>query len=452
MRAAELSLISAGSSESALMEIAGSGCADWVWRIAAGRSVSVLCGPGNNGGDGYVIARCLAERGLNVRVIAPMPPTTDAARDAADLFEGRVATLAKGEKGGVFVDCLFGSGLCRELKAEHSLLLRDLAERHEFSIAIDVPSGIESDGGKVLGQDLPRYDLTLALGAWKFAHYRLPARALMGEMRFVPIGVDAVSGAARLITKPRIAAPLADAHKYTRGLACVVAGAMPGAALLASEAAQRAGAGYVKLLGKIGNRSAPPSLVRSGIPLQEALSDERIAACLIGPGLGRDDEAEQKLSTALKMSKRVVLDADALTILKPAMLEKGGHYLATPHDGELDMLCRNFGVVAPDRQTRALALAKASGMVIAAKGPDTVVATPDGALAIAAPASTWLSVAGTGDVLAGIAVSRMANGLGAFDAACEAVWLHSKAAKMAGPAFTASDLAAHVNAALETAL
>ena len=222
---------------------------------------------------------------------------------------------------------------------------------------------------------------------------------------------------------------------------------MPGASALAAMAAQRAGAGYVKLLAE-GCESPDPGLVCEGGPLQEAMSDERIDAVLVGPGLGRDDTARQRLAVALKTRKRTVLDADALVLLEPGMIEPGGKYLATPHDGELETLCRSFAVIADGRRARASALAKASGMVICAKGPDTIVASPDGRIAVAPPAPSWLSVAGTGDVLAGIAVSRMATGRPAFEAAKEAVYLHGQAARLCGPVLTPSGLACSVSDAL----
>jgi len=146
------------------------------------------------------------------------------------------------------------------------------------------------------------------------------------------------------------------------------------------------------------------------------------------------------------------LDADALLLLKSDMLHQGTSYLATPHDGELEALCCQFAVVAKGRQARAQALAQASGMVIVAKGPDTVVAAPDGRVALAPPASSWLSVAGSGDVLAGIAASRVAKGADPFTAACEAVWLHGKAARICGVVFTADDLAQAVSSAYAAAL
>ena len=171
-----------------LMENAGRACARVIAEKYDRVPVAVLCGPGNNGGDGYVIARILREAGNAVAVIAPLDPATDAAKAARRRWDGPVST-AGGLAGDVFVDCLFGSGLARPLIAEHALLLRDLAGRHRYKVAVDVPSGIASDSGAVLNERLPDYDLTLALGAWKFAHWSLPGRALMGQIRAVAAGV-----------------------------------------------------------------------------------------------------------------------------------------------------------------------------------------------------------------------------------------------------------------------
>ena len=447
MRAAEQALFDKGTTVGALMEVAAGGAAEWIRRVAAGRAVTVLCGPGNNGGDGYVIARALREAGNAVTVIAPLAPKTEAAKDARARWNGPVGTAA-GASGEVFVDCLFGSGLARPLIPEHVLLLRDLAARHRLSVAVDLPSGIATDSSVVLNERLPAFDLTLALGAWKYAHWSLPGRALMGQMRLVPIGIGPVERAAQLIARPRIPAPAADSHKYRRGLLGIVGGAMPGASLLAAAAAQHAGAGYVKLLAPTADPRTPPDVVTDTAPLPEALADTRLAAVLVGPGLGRGEGAQMTLTEALAQSRAVVIDADALMLLAPGMLPEGRPVLATPHDGELEALCRSFGIIAEGRRARTLALAKVSGMVVLAKGPDTCIAAPDGRLALAPPAPSWLSVAGTGDVLAGIAASRMATGRDPFTAACEAVWLHAEAARRAGPAFTPSALAQAVSAAL----
>jgi hydroxyethylthiazole kinase-like uncharacterized protein yjeF len=447
MRSAEQALFDAGTGVSDLMEIAAGGAAEWIRRVAAGRSVTVLCGPGNNGGDGYVIARLLRTAGSNVTVIAPLEPATDAAKQARRRWGGAVTTSGRAE-GDVFVDCLFGSGLARPLVAEHALLLRDLALRHRYRIAVDVPSGVASDSGAVLNDRLPAYDLTLALGAWKFAHWSLPGRALMGQMRLVPIGIAGVEGAAQLISRPRLGPPALDSHKYRRGLLGIVGGAMPGASLLAAAAAQSSGAGYLKLLSRTVDPRTPPDIVTETSPLDQALADPRFAAVLAGPGLGRDAAARAMLAGVLERAPALVLDADALMLLSPAMLTRETPILATPHEGELDTLCRSFGVIAEGRRERALALARVSGMVVLAKGPDSCVAAPDGRLALAPPAPSWLSVAGTGDVLAGIAASRMACGADPFTAACEALWLHAEAARRAGTAFTPSQLAGRVSEAL----
>lgn len=451
MQASEQSLFDAGTDVSDLMETAAGGAAEWIRRGAAGRAVTVLCGPGNNGGDGYVIARRLREAGHAVTVIAPLEPATEAAKEARQRW-GRAVSPSARAGGDVFVDCLFGSGLTRPLVAEHALLLRDLAARHRYSVAVDLPSGVASDSGAVLNDRLPAYHLTLALGAWKFAHWSLPGRALMGQMRLVPIGIGGVEGAAQLTSRPRLSAPAVDSHKYCRGLLGIVAGAMPGASLLAAAAAQRAGAGYVKLLARSADPRTPPDIVTDTAPLAQALGDPRFAAVLIGPGLGRDDAAQAMLSDALACAPALVLDADALILLKPDLRAPDVPLLATPHDGELESLCRSFGVIAEGRRERALALARVSGMVVLAKGPDSCVAAPDGRLALAPPAPSWLSVAGTGDVLAGIAASRMAAGADPFTAACEALWLHADAARRARVGFTPSQLAERVSEALAACL
>ena len=452
MRAAEQALFDAGMSVTDLMEHAAAGAAAWVRRVAAGRAVTILCGPGNNGGDGYVIARLLRAAGNPVTLVAPMEPATDAAREARRRWDAPVSQRGGVAAGDVLVDCLFGSGLTRPLIPEHALLVRDLAARHRLRVAVDVPSGIASDTGAVLNERLPAFDLTLALGAWKFAHWSLPGRSLMGQLRLVPIGIAPVAGAAQVVERPRLHAPLADSHKYTRGLLGIVGGAMPGASLLAARAAQHAGAGYVRLLAPAADPRTPPDIVTDTAPLAEALADPRVSAVLIGPGLGRDKVAETRLAEALRAPRAVVCDADALMLLTPAMLPKGAPILATPHDGELDALCRAFGVVAEGRRARALALARISGMVVLAKGPDSCVAAPDGRMAIGQPAPSWLSVAGTGDVLAGIAASRMAGGADPFDAAAQALWLHGEAARRSGAAFTPSQLAERVQEALAACL
>jgi ADP-dependent NAD(P)H-hydrate dehydratase / NAD(P)H-hydrate epimerase len=450
MRAAEDALIEAGTSVDALMDIAGRGAAEWVWRVAVRRSVTVLCGPGNNGGDGYVIAETLRQRGGPVAVIAVAEPKTAAARHARSLYRGEILDPDARPHGEVLVDCLFGSGLTRPLGSEHLRLLRELGKSHKQRIAIDLPSGVDSDTGAALNAGLPDYDLTLALGAWKFAHFLMPACAKLGALRRVGIGVGAVIGAAQVIAQPDLGEPAADAHKYRRGLVGIVAGEMPGASLLAAVAAQHGGAGYVKLLGRNPRPAIPMDLVVETRPLAQALDDHRWSALLVGPGLGRDAPARARLLAALNAAAPAVADADALMLLTPADRPPE---IATPHEGEFAVLEKAFALAATgSKPVRALALAQAAGAVIVAKGPDTVIAAPDGRLALSQRASSWLSTAGTGDVLAGVIASRLATGVEPFEAACQGVWLQAEAARRCPAPFTAGDLARAVSGAYGAAL
>ncbi|MDE2597721.1 MAG: NAD(P)H-hydrate dehydratase [Sphingomonadales bacterium] len=454
MRCAEESLIARGTSVDELMQRAGRGAAEWVWRLAAHRPVTVLCGPGNNGGDGYVIAEALRERGGEVTVIASGEPRTPAARNARALYGGKVMGPETDAQGGVLVDCLFGTGLARPLAADHLALLHRLAASHPQHIAIDLPSGVASDSGMQLNDALPRYDLTVALGAWKFAHFLMPACSGMGELRLVGIGVAAVSGAAQVVSMPRLSAPAADAHKYRRGMLGVVGGAMPGAAVLAARSAQGAGAGYVKLLASGHAPNVPPDIVAESTPLAEARDDSRFNALLVGPGLGRDSNSRERLGIVLASAIPAVLDADALVLLAPRHLAaRTAPLIATPHEGELVTLERAFDCDGGgSKPERALSLARASGMIVVAKGPDTVVAAPDGRIACAPRASAWLSTAGTGDVLAGAIASRLATGAEPFAAVCEGVWLHGEAARHCSKPLAAGALAVAVATAYAAAL
>lgn len=442
MRAAERG---AGVDEWTLMRRAGEGAAAWVWRVAAGRAVTVLAGPGNNGGDGYVIAAALRARGLDVAVIAPQPPATETARRAREGWAGPVLPTPDGRRAPVLVDALLGYGLSRPVEGAFAQVLADALARHDYRIAVDVPSGVECDSGRWLGTPWAA-DLTLALGAWKRAHWLMPASAAMGERRLVDIGLRDLPMGERLSAHPHFTAPAPDAHKYRRGLVAVAAGAMPGAALLAARAAMRAGVGYVKLASEAPLAAAPADLVVAA----DAMHDPRLAAQLIGPGLGRDDTARIVLASALERAVPAVIDADALHLLDWDMLEGAdpARLLLTPHDGELAVLAAAFGIAGEDRVARAQGLRDAIGVSVLAKGPDTLLAPAGGGLIFFPAAPSWLSVAGSGDVLAGIAAARAALHGDVARAAEEAVWLHGAAARIAGPAFCAGDLADAVRAAL----
>ncbi|MES2491917.1 MAG: NAD(P)H-hydrate epimerase [Pseudomonadota bacterium] len=453
MRAAEAALMETGTGVDALMQIAGRGAADWVWRVGGRHLVTVLCGPGNNGGDGYVIAEAMRARGGNVKVVAVAEPRTDAARNARALYRGAAVGADEPVRGDVLVDCLYGSGLVRPLDDADLALLTRLAASHPRRIAVDLPSGVDSDSGAAFNPGLPDYQLTIALGAWKHAHFLMPACAAMGELRLVGIGCGAVAGAAGVVARPKLAAPAADAHKYRRGLLAVVGGELRGAAQLAAVSAQGAGAGYVRLLA---DRSGPfrADLVTDTRQLTEALADARLSAVLAGPGLGRGAAARAALEAAIRAGRRLVLDADALFLLRPDDIAgRRIDGVATPHEGELAVLERSFGLDgAGTKLDRARALAAATGLVVVAKGPDNVIAAPDGRAAFARRAPSWLSTAGTGDVLAGIVASRLACGADPFAAAAEGVWLQGEAARLAGTAFAASELAAAVRSAYAACL
>lgn len=447
MQAAEQALMDAGTSVHTLMERAGKGAAEWIWRMSGGRAVTVLCGPGNNGGDGYVIARQLAERGNTVRVVAPLPPKTEAANTAAAKFTGQINQHPEKLGGEVFVDCLFGSGLSRPLSSEHAWIISRMQARHVHCVAVDVPSGVDADCGTWPAEIAP-FDCTLALGAWKRAHWNGAASAKSGLLRLVDIGIEETGGLEAASPRPKLGRPAWDAHKYRRGLVAVVGGAMPGASILAAKAAMHAGAGYVKLLNE---RAAPmmlPDLVIDTEPLTAALVDPRISAVLVGPGLGRDHGARLRLIDVLDRNVPTVIDADALHVLDADLLEGRdfSRVVLTPHEGELAALCDRFGIASMSKLERAKALQAQTGAAVLAKGPDTILAHKEGVTYF--PQGTpWLSVAGTGDVLAGIIASRLAGGIGSAQSASESVWLHHEAARHAGPAFSASDLARCVQSA-----
>lgn len=430
MRAAEQAAIQAGASVEQLMERAGAALAEAVYRFAGPMPVLVLCGPGNNGGDGYVAARHLAGRGVTVRVAALGEPKSDAAARARSKWEGQVEALSSDiPSAPILIDALFGTGLKRSLQDTVIQQLFRLSHLARIKVACDVPSGIDSDTGAELN-DVPAFDLTVTFGALKPAHRLFPCMNKCGRVVLGDIGVQAMSGWCEI--GPPTLPPLApDAHKYTRGLVHALAGKMPGAIALAATAAARAGAGYVRVSTSRPIDALPSSVVQVDTA---QLSDERIGCLLVGPGMG---DIPQVLTLALTSRAAKVIDADAISQLGEPERLKGQDAIVTPHEGEF---VRLFGQIAGSKADRALEAARRSGAVVVYKGPDTVVAAPDGRLGFRAPAPAWLASAGTGDVLAGTIASLRAQGLDAFDAACAGVWLQAEAAKIAGPTMIADDL------------
>ncbi|MCL6730443.1 NAD(P)H-hydrate dehydratase [Sphingomonas hankyongi] len=438
MRSAEQRAIDASTSVEQLMERAGAGLAEAVNRFAGPMPVLVLCGPGNNGGDGYVAARHLAERGIEVRVAALADPASDAAKWARSQWAGEVEALSdETAEAPMLIDALFGTGLKRGLEEAASERFLRLSSRSKIRIACDLPSGADTDTGTLLSQ-VPEFDMTVTFGALKPSHRLYPAMHRCGRVVLADIGIEALPDWHE-IGRPALP-PLDPAgHKYDRGLVHALAGKMPGAIALSAIAAARAGAGYVRVSTSRPIDGLPAAIVQ----LDTAeVNDERIGCLLVGPGLG---DAPQVLTLALTSRSPKVIDADGITHLGDPERLRGQDAIITPHSGEF---ARLFGKIEGSKPDQALEGARRSEAVIVYKGPDTIVAAPDGRVGFAPPAPPWLASAGTGDVLAGIIAAMRARGLPAFEAACAGVWLHGRAAEIAGPQMIADDLARAVQQAL----
>ncbi|WP_428630374.1 NAD(P)H-hydrate dehydratase [Sphingopyxis sp.] len=433
MRETEAACAIQGTSLSELMDRAGAAVADTAWRMAAGAPILILCGPGNNGGDGYVAARMLNERGAAVRVAALGEPTTELAKAARARWSGPVEPIDPAlAPAPLIVDALFGVGLSRPLPDDLALLLRRFAGRGV--LAIDVPSGVESDGNADWLPPLSA-DLTVALGALKPAHVLLPTAPACGRVLLAPIGI-APRGMMRTLPRLKEVTPAATAHKFNRGMVLVFAGPMPGAAGLASAAALRAGAGYVVLEG--GERAPLSAIItESDARFGERLSDPRVGAVVIGPGFPAGDELLFDVEAALDSGKPLVLDAAAIAAALPRLCETPCRAILTPHKGEF---ARAFPELYGSKIDRAKAAAVRTGAVVIYKGADTVIAAPDGRIVAAWPGCPWLATAGTGDVLAGACGAMLARGGDAFDAAVAAVGWHIAQAARIGPGLVADDL------------
>src|SRR5437868_1391226 len=434
MRAAEQAAIDGGVSVEQLMDAAGAALAEAVYRFAGPTPVLILCGPGNNGGDGYVAARHLAARGMAVRVAALAEPKSDAAIRARGEWDTAVEALsASTEPAPLVIDALFGTGLKRGLEAAVVEQLSRLCDRAIVKVACDIPSGVEADSGAELSA-VPEFDLTVTFGALKPAHRLYPAMGKCGRVVLADIGIEA-SSEWHEIGPPALPPLDPGGHKYDRGLVHALAGKMPGAIALAATGAARAGAGYVRVSTSRAIDGLPASVVQTDTA---EINDPRIGCLLVGPGMG---DIPQLLTLALTSKAPKVVDADAIGQLGDPERLRGQDAILTPHEGEFRKL---FGELAGSKADRALEAARRSGAVIVYKGPDSLVAAPDGRLGFAPPAPAWLASAGTGDVLAGMAAAMRARGLEAFEAASAAVWLHGRAAEIAGPQMLADDLAAAI--------
>ena len=438
MRDAEQAAVDGGTSVEQLMERAGEALAEAVYRFAGPVGALVLCGPGNNGGDGYVAARHLAKRGLDIRIAATGDPKSDAAKWARAQWKGVVEPLEDlTTSAPLVIDCLFGTGLKRGLDSAVFERFLRLARDAKIKVACDVPSGVDSDSGAELSP-VPPFDMTVTFGALKPAHLLHPAMHKCGRLVLADIGTDANSDWHE-IARPQLPALDPGGHKYDRGLVHALAGKMPGAIALAARAAAKAGAGYVRVSTSRNIDGLPSAIVQTDTA---EVNDERIGCLLVGPGMG---DIPPLLTLALTSRAPKLVDADAISHLGEPDRLKGQHAIITPHEGEFRRL---FGDIDGTKPERAAEAARRTGAVVVYKGADTLVAAPDGRLAFRPPAPAWLASAGTGDVLAGIIAAMRARGLPAFEAACAGVWLQAKAAEIAGPAMIADDLADAVPDAL----
>ncbi len=470
MYTADKAATDAGVAGETLMENAGGAIARAILERWTPRPVAILCGPGNNGGDGFVVARLLDEAGwpVTVALLGSVERLKGDAAAMAGRWRGPVAPLEVAVLDGaeLVVDGLFGAGLTRPLDGVPRAVVEAIAARRLPSVAVDVPSGVHGDTGAVMGAAAPAA-LTVTFFRRKPGHLLLPGRTLCGEVVVADIGIPEavlddigptchVNAPALWLT--RYPWPAAGDHKYSRGHAVVAGGGVEttGAARLAARAALRVGAGLVTVAAPTDAlpiyattlEAVMTRVTADADAFADLIADPRKNAVLLGPGGGVTEETRAKTLAALSAGKACVLDADALTVFKDEPDELftaiSSPCLLTPHDGEY----RRLFDVAGDKVARARAAAETSGAAVLSKGADTVIAAPDGRAAINDNAPPELATAGAGDVLAGLALGLMAQGMGAFDAGCAAAWLHGACATHIGPGLIAEDLSEALPAVL----
>jgi len=476
MYRADALAMEAGISGLELMEAAGTAIAHEIIRRWGKMPVLVLCGPGNNGGDGFVVARLLKAEGWPVRVV--LLGEKDEIKGDAAVNAGRWKGPMGGldeyifenapEGGELVVDALFGAGLTRPLEGMAAWVVKEVARRHLPVVAVDVPSGVHGNSGHVLGSEdsgddqgvAARAQLTITFFHRKPGHLLLPGRSLCGEVVTADIGIP-VTTLGEIIPKQhenspalwreRYPLPTPDDHKYSRGHAVVLGGVqMTGAARIAARATLRAGAGLVSIacdseVWPIYAATTPGVLVilLGGLDsLSDLLADERKNLYLLGPGNGISGETRARVLAVLGAGRSCVLDADALSVFaeSPEVLFYSirSPCVLTPHEGEFRRL---FGDSKGEgRLARVRLAARRSGAVVLLKGADTVIADSQGNAVINSNAPPTLATAGSGDVLAGFIAGLMAQGMPPFDAACAGVWIHGAAGASFGPGLIAEDL------------
>ncbi|QKC84025.1 NAD(P)H-hydrate dehydratase [Mesorhizobium sp. NZP2077] len=441
--------------------------------------VHVLCGPGNNGGDGYIVARILAGNGIATTIWASGAPRpqSDAALAAAECpIEPRPLSTFVAEPGSIVIDALYGAGLSKPLSGDSAKAVEIVTDLHLPVVAVDLPSGVSGDSGKVLSKAFTS-DLTVTFARKKPGHLLLPGRERCGEIVLADIGIgdDIIARLQPQAFENRPAhwlrafpVPAVDAHKYKRGHVGVFSGgpSATGAARLSALAAARSGAGAVTVLSP-GNAMQVNAAHLTSIMLRktddvsdvsEFVGERRPSAFVLGPGFGVGEKtrtfglallATSQPQGAAARVDGLVFDADAITAFREApdaLFEaaRGSNAPAlvmTPHEGEFARLFPDIaGDDASSKLDKARAAAKRANAVIVYKGADTVIAAPDGRAAINSNGAPWLATAGSGDVLSGIAAGLLAQAMPAFEAACAAVWIHAETGSRFGPGLIAEDL------------
>lgn len=458
MAAADRAAVARGTPTIVLMERAGEAVAQAVRARYAHRPVVIWCGPGDNGGDGYVAARHLRRRGWQVAVEAAYPPSTEAARWAASRWRGEVRPLsAELSPGVLYIDALFGAGLSRPLEGEVARLARACHEQAPTVVAVDTPSGVHGDTGRPLGEVAFRADLTVTFHRRKRAHALVEGREACGEIVVADIGLWPVESADLFENDPelwgrRFPWPAMDAHKHSRGRLKVVSGEAwsTGAARLAARGALRIGAGAVTVL------SPPGALAVNAAHLEAvmlapfetetelAAAAEQSEVVIIGPAAGVGEATALNLQALARTGSALVVDADALTSFRHdpealfACLDRDD--VLTPHPGEFERIFPGLLTRSPERVSAAREAARRAGAVVLLKGGDTVVAAPDGRAAVTLNGAPWLATAGSGDVLAGFIGGLIAQGMDSFEAACAGAWIHAECGARHGPGLIAEDL------------
>jgi ADP-dependent NAD(P)H-hydrate dehydratase / NAD(P)H-hydrate epimerase len=455
MGRADAAAIADGTPGVTLMERAGTAVADAVCARFPRQATTVLCGPGNNGGDGYVAARVLKDRGWPVEVRRFGEPATQDAQAASARWEGETKPLNGALEPGIWIDALFGAGLTRPLSGPAAAAAIRMAEAPERVVAVDVPSGVAGDTGKPNGPAACAA-LTVTFHAKKPAHLLEPGRSRCGEVVVADIGLGVTES--QIVENgpelwlPRFPWPTAASHKHARGRLVVVSGDawQTGAARLAARAALRIGAGLVTVL------SPPEALpINAGhleaVMLKPFETDQELEqaakdvdAAVIGPAAGVGEPTLLNVLALARTGAALILDADAITVFRDdpeelfSLLDRDD--VLTPHPGEFERLFPGLLASSAERIAAARTAAQRAGAVVLLKGSDTVIAAPDGRCAVNGNGSPWLATAGSGDVLAGFIGGLVAQGMESFEAACAGAWIHAEAAEMHGPGLISEDL------------